>query len=179
MIYKLRIVSDEIDDFRRDIIIDSESSFLDLKNAICASVDYDPNQMSSFFICDEDWGKNVEITFEDMGADMSRDIYLMSDTKLDEFIEDVGQKMLFTFDYLADRSFFIQVKDEEFGNNIHEPECIYSRGEAPVQFMSLEDLEDINLKLNSSQIVEDFDDEFGDTSGYDDEDIQDFDEMNY
>ena len=39
------------------IQIDAEATFLDLKNAICDAVNYDKNQMSSFFICDKSWEK--------------------------------------------------------------------------------------------------------------------------
>ena len=35
MVYKFRIISDEVDDFLREIQIDSEASFYDLHEAIC------------------------------------------------------------------------------------------------------------------------------------------------
>ena len=35
MIFTFRIVSDEVDNFKREIKIDGTSTFLDLKNAIC------------------------------------------------------------------------------------------------------------------------------------------------
>ena len=49
MIFNFRLVSDEVDNFRREISIDADATFLDLRNAICDSVDYDKNQMCSFF----------------------------------------------------------------------------------------------------------------------------------
>ena len=110
MIFNFRIVSDEVDNFKREIQIDAEATFLDLKNAICESVDYDKNQMSSFFICDDRWEKEREITLEDMGSDSSEDVYLMEDSVLSDFIEDEGQRLMFTFDYLTDRSFYIEMK---------------------------------------------------------------------
>ncbi len=45
MIFNFRIVSDEVDNFRREIQIDADATFLDLKNAICESVAYDKNQV--------------------------------------------------------------------------------------------------------------------------------------
>ena len=54
MIYNFRIVSDEVDNFKREIQIDADATFLDLRNAICDSVGYDKTQFSSFFMCDED-----------------------------------------------------------------------------------------------------------------------------
>ena len=44
MIYKFRLVSDEADNFKREISIDADATFLDLRNAICDSVGYDMNQ---------------------------------------------------------------------------------------------------------------------------------------
>ena len=67
MVYKFRIISDEVDDFLREIQIDSEASFYDLHEAILKSTGYKDDQMTSFFICDDDWEKETEITLEDIG----------------------------------------------------------------------------------------------------------------
>lgn len=48
MIFNFRIVSDEVDNFKREIEIDATATFLDLKKAICSCVGYDATQMSSF-----------------------------------------------------------------------------------------------------------------------------------
>lgn len=80
MIFNFRLVSDEVDNFRREINIDADATFLDLRNAICDSVGYDKNQMCSFFLCDENWEKGNEITLEDMGSDSDEEIYLMDET---------------------------------------------------------------------------------------------------
>ena len=55
MVYKFRIISDEVDDFLREIKIDSEASFYDLHEAILKCTGYKDDQMTSFFICDDDW----------------------------------------------------------------------------------------------------------------------------
>lgn len=105
MIYTFRLVSDEVDNFMREIKIDADASFLILRNAILDSVGYDKSQLSSFFICDNNWEKEQEITLEDMNIDADKDFYLMDETPLTDFIEDEGQRLIFTFDYLTDRSF--------------------------------------------------------------------------
>ncbi len=51
MIYKFRLVSDEVDNFKREIAIDADDTFLTFRNAICEAVGYDRGQMNSFFIC--------------------------------------------------------------------------------------------------------------------------------
>lgn len=57
MVYKFRIISDEVDDFLREIKIDSDASFYDLHEAILKCTNYKNDQMTSFFICDDDWEK--------------------------------------------------------------------------------------------------------------------------
>ena len=55
MIYRFTIISDEVDDFIREIKIDSEATFFDLHEAILKAAGYKDDQMTSFFICDDDW----------------------------------------------------------------------------------------------------------------------------
>ena len=128
MVFNFRIVSDEVDNFRREIQIDADATFLDLKNAICESVNYDKNQMCSFFICDDSWEKKKEITMEDMGADADQDVYLMDETILSDEIDDEGQRLMFTFDYLTDRSFFIEMKEMITRKTLKDPLCTLSKG---------------------------------------------------
>ena len=40
MVYRFKLVSDEVSNFSREIEIDSENTFLQLRNAILESVDY-------------------------------------------------------------------------------------------------------------------------------------------
>ena len=61
MILTFRLVSDEVNNFKREIQIDATATFLDLKNAICDAVGYKKNQLSSFFICDRNWEKKKEL----------------------------------------------------------------------------------------------------------------------
>ena len=123
MIFNFRLVSDEVDNFRREISIDADATFLDLRNAICDSVDYDKNQMCSFFICDDNWEKGKEITLEDMGSESDEDVYLMDETILSDYIDD-GQRLIFVFDYMTDRCFFIEMKKSVPGKNLKDPVCI-------------------------------------------------------
>ena len=55
MIYRFTIISDEVDDFVREIQIDPEATFYDFHEAILKSAGYTNDQMTSFFICDDDW----------------------------------------------------------------------------------------------------------------------------
>lgn len=133
MVYKFKLVSDEVSNFAREIEIDSESSFLQLRNVILDSVGYTKDELDSFFICDEDWSRNEEITLEDMGSSSDQDVWLMDDTPLSEFLEDEGQKLMFMFDYFTERSFFMELKEIVPGRTLLDPICTLKRGKAPEQ----------------------------------------------
>ena len=94
MVYKFIFISDEEDDFMREISIDSEASFLDLHNAILDAVNYDKDAMTSFFICNEDWEKEQEVTLVEMDTSADTDNYVMEDTRLEDLITEERQKVL-------------------------------------------------------------------------------------
>ena len=95
MIYRFTLISDEVDDFVREIQIDPEATFYDFHEAIVKSVGYTNDQMTSFFICDDDWEKEKEITLEEMDDNPEMDSWVMKDTTISELIEDEKQKLLY------------------------------------------------------------------------------------
>lgn len=183
MIFTFRLVSDESDDFMREIQIDADARFIDLRNAILDAAGYTRDQMSSFFVCDEGWEKGKEITLEDMGSDSDQEIYLMDETPLSDFIEDEGQRLIFTFDYMTDRSFFMELRRTEPGQYLSEPRCIKSEGAAPPQEIDLDEfdaqIDAKTAKASSSGAGLDLDDEFYGSTDYNDDefDASSFDEM--
>lgn len=184
MIFNFRIVSDEVDNFKREIKIDAEATFLDLKNAICDAVGYDKKQMSSFFLCDRNWEKEKEITLEDMGSDSDQDVWLMEDSVLSDFIDDEGQKMLFTFDYLTDRNFFIEMRELITGKNLKDPLCTLSLGAAPAQNVDLDEFDakiDAKAAKTAAAGIDDLDAEFygNDEFNPDEFEAAGFDEMTF
>ena len=139
MLFRFLILSDEVDDFKREIKIDSEATFLDLHNAILDSVGYTKDQMCSFFICEDDWSKNTEITLVEMDTASEEDNYIMEDTRLEELLEDEHQKLLYVFDYMTERAFFMELREIIPGKDMDKPECSISLGNPPVQIMSFDD----------------------------------------
>lgn len=117
-----------------------------------------------------------------MGSDSSEDVYLMEDTPLSDFIEDDGQRLVWVFDYMTDRSFFIEMKKSIPGKNLHDPLCTISMGDAPAQFVDLDDFDaKIDAKAAQSVVSSDLDDDFyGSTEFNEDEfDAAGFDEMTF
>jgi hypothetical protein len=143
-----------VDDFVREIKIDSDASFLDLHHAILKSVGYTTDQMSSFFVCDDDWNKRTEITLVDMDRSSEEDNFIMEDTPLEELLEEEEQKLLYVFDYMTERAFFIELREIIPGKTLAQALCSRSEGLPPPQIVNFEDIE---TKMASSDLFgEDF-----------------------
>ena len=153
MVYRFLIASGEVEDFVREIKIDSEATFLDLHKAILASVGYSADEMSSFFLSDDEWSKQTEITLVDMGRPSDEDVYIMEDTRIDELVEDEDQRLLYVFDYMTERAFFIELREIITGKSLAQPICSGSEGTPPPQSI---DFKEIESKPFFSDIGENF-----------------------
>ncbi|MDO4190416.1 MAG: hypothetical protein Q4D14_01840 [Bacteroidales bacterium] len=146
MTYRFTIKSSENDMFLREIRIDSTASFLELNNAILDTVKYTHDEITSFFTVtdkDEDyelwleWNQEEEITIMDMGLSSDRDSYVMDKTYLDEFIHEEHQRLVFVFEQLTERAFYVELAEILFGEDIDKPICTKKKGEAPQQHSTL------------------------------------------
>ena len=177
MIYKFVIVSDEADNFKLQIAIDSTATFMQLRNIILDSAGYSKEQMDSFYICDDEWNKEKEVTCMDMGTDTDEDIWIMDDAQLDEIIEDEGQRMKFVFDYMTERFFKIKLKETIPGKTLHDPLCELKLGTPPAENVDITEF--ITLpKIPDANNIEPIDrSEFYGDEEYNEDEISDFDEM--
>lgn len=174
MVYRFKLISDEVSNFMREIEVDSENTFLQLRNCILESVGYSKDELDSFFLCNDDWEMEEEITLEDMGNSSSDvDQWLMESTEVSELVEDEGQKLVFEFDYLNERSFFMELKEIIPGRSLADPVCTMKRGNAPKQFKEFAEPEVASAKVADMEELDlesfgepDFNDEDID-SGYD------------
>ncbi|TLX71976.1 plasmid pRiA4b ORF-3 family protein [Labilibacter sediminis] len=138
MTIKLRIISGEDEDFLRDVEISGNSSFLDLHNFIQKTLLFDDTQMASFFITNEEWEKDSEITLMDMAMDESSETAIMSDTPIKQFITENKQRLLYVFDFFNERNLFIETYEIN-DTDCPEPRCTQSLGNPPQQ-VDLSDL---------------------------------------
>ena len=170
MIYRFTIISDEVDDFVREIQIDPEATFFDLHEAILKAANYTNDQMTSFFICDDDWEKENEITLEEMDNNPEMDSWIMKETRLNELIEDEKQKLLYVFDYMTERCFFIELSEIITGKEIKGAKCTKKSGEAPKQTVDFEEMAAGGGSLDLDENFygdQDFDMEDFDAEGFD------------
>jgi len=93
MIYRFLILSDEVDDFKREIKIDADNTFYDLYEAIIQCTGYSEKEMASFFLCDDNWRREKEITLVEMNTDFDEDSYIMKDCVLSDFWKTKNKKL--------------------------------------------------------------------------------------
>jgi hypothetical protein len=170
MVYKFTLLSDEVDNFLRVISIDSEASFLDLHDAILESVGYAKNVMTTFFICDDSWEKGQEVTLMEMESSSEYDNLVMEDTKLEDLLTDEKQKLLYIFDMMMERAFFIELSEIVPGISMSRAECVRSKGDAPMQVYDEEDVAPMSKILIEESFYgdEDFDIDELDEEGFSD-----------
>ncbi|MCQ2324010.1 MAG: plasmid pRiA4b ORF-3 family protein [Paludibacteraceae bacterium] len=169
MIYKITFSCEEGDtNFRRVFKADSESTFLDLHKAILASVQYPDDQMTSFFMCNDRWEKEQEVTLVPMASNFEYDNMVMEDTRLSDLLEEQGQRLIYIFDPMFERYFFGSLK-EIIPGAMDGIECVENTGKAPQQLQT----EDPNAGIVGKDGKADWetDENFYGDSQYDDGDI--------
>lgn len=138
MVYRIIILSEEDDFFRREIRIDSEATFQQFNDFLVEHLGFSSAELTTFYISDEAWSKGQEVTAMDMRLNSDEDSYLMSETQLEELIEGRGDRLIFVFDMLSERALFMEVVEELPGKSLPEPEVTRAEGKAPTQTSTLE-----------------------------------------
>lgn len=183
MIYRFKLVSDEVNGFYRVIDINPSDTFLSLRKVILESVGYTDVNIDSFFICSDNWEKGEEVALVDMGLTASdHDLWTMDTTRINELVNNEGQKLVFTFDNLNDRCFFMELKEVVCGESIETAICSSKKGKAPKQDLGFSEFDNLtdNSKNSKDEVEDIFSSDFAD--GYDLEDTEgfrDIDESDY
>ena len=163
--YKIIVFSKELESFEMQITAHENILFSDLHQGIQSALEYDPLQMASFFMSDEEWNKEEEISLIDM--EEKGNSLLMDELKLSEKLLEAGQKMLYLYDFFSERVFYMSVdKISETDEKIFS---IDIEGEIPMQInIDNEGIDDLmqNIGGSTQQSARDeYDDEYGDDFG--------------
>ena len=67
------------------------------------------------------------------------DNLVMEDTKLEDLLQDEKQKLLYIFDIISERAFFMELTEIIPGKRMTKAECISVKGVAPQQSMNEEE----------------------------------------
>lgn len=109
MILLFRIISDENPEFYRDLVIKESDSFLDFHHVLQENLGFDPTQLASFFITNQEWEKQHEITLIDMMQEEGAETKTMGEVNLGHYFCDVNQRMIYVFDFFSERAFFMEL----------------------------------------------------------------------
>lgn len=151
MIFRFLLLSDEVEDFKREIQIDADATFFDLHKAIVKSVGYKEGEMTSFFLCSDDWEKEKEVTLVEMDTNSDEDAYIMEASVLGDFLEDERQKLMYVFDYMTERAFFMELREIITGKNLEAAICTKSIGEPPIQFVEFDNFDTTSSSLDTGE----------------------------
>jgi hypothetical protein len=173
---KFRVVLDFEEDVFRDLLISEEDNFENFHNEILRSFGFPNNQMASFYMSNEKWDKGEEIPLFDMNEEFGPEpLPTMSTLFLNEKLSEVGQRMVYVYDFMLMWCFFVEVISiEETKEQL--PMMLTIFGEAP----DAQDKEpDIQFEAVLSKSIEEEDEEeeeddiFGDfEDGFDEDDLR-------
>lgn len=174
-VYRFRLLYEEQEDFLRDFEVLSSQTFFDLHKLIKESVDLPGEEMASFFVCDRNWRKKREITLvnlhnevvdEEPDDDERREpkparipVAEMDKVRIREVIDDPHQRLLYEYDFLNPKTFFIELtRILEAGNKEQYPACVKSQGILVTAIPKLPNFEIAEIDQVEIALLSEFDD---------------------
>ena len=140
-IYKFRVLSEDNDNFFREIDIKPSQTFEDFHRILLECTGFEPGEMASFYMCDNQWRKLQEISLENMSIGMPPAVeedekpsheevpLVMADTRLRDCINDPHQRMIYVYDFLNLYTFYIELyKIADGDEGASYPRCVKSTG---------------------------------------------------
>ena len=136
MVLKFRLISNEQDDFIRDFEVLGEQTFFQFHMAIQDNLHFDKSQIASFFVCNEKWEKEQEITLFELSEEENANVIVMDNAVIKDYISEVHDKMLYVFDVFNERLFFMElVEKSDTDPSKQYPNCSFEQGHTPQQIL--------------------------------------------
>ena len=142
-IYKFKTFVEDNEDIYREIEILSSQTFEDFHNIMQDAFKFDKKHSASFFVSDDYWRKDQEVTLKKEDLDLDEDEIklgvspkkLMASTKIAKFIESPRQRFLYVFDPAVKWTFCIELMKILPDNpKATFPAIVKSIGNAPKQY---------------------------------------------
>jgi len=170
---KARIVLDYEKDVFRDLILPVEATFEDFHIEILKSFDFPNNQMTSFYLSNDNWDKGDEIPLFDMNEEFGpKSLETMGEVALKNKITQTGARLVYVYDFFLMWCFFVEII-EFLETDEALPFMANKFGEAPDPMDKEPDLKfEIEGEDNEHDEDEDEDDIFGEfQDGFNEEDL--------
>ena len=123
--------------------------------------------MTSFFLCDENWEKELEITLVEMDTSSEYDNHTMEDSVISDFITEKDQNVLYIFDMFSERGFIVRLKEIKSGH-LEQAVCTAKKGNAPEQIV-INDFDDTSSKKAAA--TDNFEEEFYGDEGFNEDEF--------
>jgi hypothetical protein len=142
-VYKFKLFVEDNEDIYREIEILSGQTFEDFHNAIQDAFNFDKKHAASFFVSDDYWRKDQEVTLREEDLTLDNDEIklgvspkkLMSKTKIAKYIDNPRQRFMYVFDPAVKWSFCIELmKILTETPKVNYPICVKTIGTSPKQY---------------------------------------------
>lgn len=143
MVFKFRLLNDEVEDFQMDIEVPYDMNLLELHNFIRKQLGYNPCEIASFFTSDSEWEKLREFTLIDMGFEGDfedeEDEMLppmpMEKVTVANVMRQKFDRMIYVFDMFAERQLFMELLESKLSQDgVEYPRVVSLQGKVPAQF---------------------------------------------
>ncbi len=138
-IYRFRVLSDENEEFIRDIEIRNDQNFFDLHCILVEALGLSGEELASIFFTNSQWEKQKEFTIMDMMQDLPGmdaldkadiSVHVMEEELIKDHIEDPHQRLIYEYDFLNPKLFFLELTDlsQAHHRGLVYPRISYSQG---------------------------------------------------
>lgn len=136
MVFKFKIISDKVENFALHIDADAKNTFFELHEAIQDECKYDPSEIVTFFLADEEWDKGLEITMFPNRSLKQNSTVTMKNALLGDYLKQKEDKLIYIFDVINQKSLYIELNEIVMENKLNSPVVTYNKGLAPLQSSS-------------------------------------------
>jgi len=136
MVFKFRIISDKVENFALHIDADAKNTFFELHEAIQDTCKYDPSELATFFLADEEWDKGTEVPMFRDKSPKNKSAVTMKNATLGDLLKEKEDKLIYIFDIINQKSLYIELNEIVMEKKLNTPVVTFNRGLAPLQSSS-------------------------------------------
>lgn len=166
IIFKYRMLSDESDNFVRDFEVYPDMTLSAFSEFLLDALHYEPC-MVSIFKADHEWRPVEEFSDIDLGDDVPGAPRSMDKVRMMDVTSDFHERIIYTFDMLNNRSYYIELLDMQRPNSeLEYPRVAFEHAPTPDQYYpeATEDsgsiFEEMMSDYNEFDGDDNYDDEF-------------------
>jgi hypothetical protein len=136
MVFKFTVLSDKVENFVLHIEADAKNTFFELHEVIQDECKYNPSELATFFLADEEWDKVQEIAMFEGNFPKPNSALTMKNATLGDYMKEKEDKLIYVFDVFNQKSLYIELNEIIMEKKINIPVVTYNRGSAPAQSLS-------------------------------------------